>query len=183
VVPVEVAEERLDVLAAPVRGRAEVLRVRVLVHVEREDRDHVVDRPEVLGVEQVVEDRPVVEVVAGDDPAARGLRALADGVLPHLHAAGVLGVDELGEAALRIAALATEVAEVQVVVLEAQQRERVVVGRQGAELGVDLVALGLGVVELLELAAKLVRLLHVALVQLVVVLHRLLGDPVEILVK
>src|SRR3712207_8118941 len=39
------------------------------------------------------------------------------------------------------------------------------------------------VVDLLELAPQLVRLLHVALVELVVVLHRLLGDPVQILVQ
>src|SRR2546423_6444396 len=36
VVPVEVAEERLDVLAAPIRRRTEVAHVRVLVDVDRE---------------------------------------------------------------------------------------------------------------------------------------------------
>src|SRR2546423_12921583 len=35
VVPIEVAEERLDVLAAAIRRRAEVAHVRVLVHVDR----------------------------------------------------------------------------------------------------------------------------------------------------
>jgi hypothetical protein len=107
----------------------------VLVDVDREDRDHVVDGPEVLGVHHVVEDRPVVEVVADHAPAACRQARLAHGVLPHLHAAGVLGLEQLGEAALRVrAARAAEVAEVQVVVLEAEQRERVVVGRQRAQL-------------------------------------------------
>src|SRR5437588_9339050 len=40
VVPIEVAEERLDVLAAPVRRRTEVAHVRVLVDVDREHGDH-----------------------------------------------------------------------------------------------------------------------------------------------
>src|SRR3712207_7555534 len=40
VIPVEVLEERLDVLLAPVRRGPEVARVGVLVHVQREHRAH-----------------------------------------------------------------------------------------------------------------------------------------------
>jgi hypothetical protein len=73
-------------------------------------------------------------------------------------------------------------AEVQVVVLVAEQREGVVDG-DGAQRRVDLVALDLRVVELVEGLAALVDLLAVALVELVVVLHRLAGDPVQLLVE
>src|SRR5436190_1333558 len=115
-------------------------------------------------------------------PRAGRARRLADGLLPHVEAAGVLRVDQLGEAAARVAALAAQVAEVQVVVLEPEQRERVV-DRGGAQLGVDLVALDLPVVEVLEDSAALVGFLRVALVELEVILHRLLGDPIELLVE
>jgi hypothetical protein len=74
------------------------------------------------------------------------------------------------------------VAEVEIVVLVAEQRERVVDG-DSAQRRVDLVALDLAVVELVEDAPALVGLLGVALVELVVVLHRLAGDPVQILVE
>src|SRR3954468_10367248 len=110
VVPVDVAEERLDVLAPAVGRRAEVAHVGVLVHVERQHRDHVVDGPQVLGVADVVEDRPVVQVVADPDPAAGGLRGLADRLLPHVDAARVLVVEQLGEAAVRLVAVAAQVA-------------------------------------------------------------------------
>ena len=70
----------------------------------------------------------------------------------------------------------------EVVVLEAEQRERVV-DRDRAQLRVDLVALDVGVVELVEDLAALVRLLAVALVELVMVLHRLLRDAVQLLVE
>jgi hypothetical protein len=74
------------------------------------------------------------------------------------------------------------VTEVQVVVLVAEQRERVV-DRDRAQVGVDLVALDLRVVEVVEALAALVRLLDVALVELVVVLHRLARDPVQVAVE
>src|SRR3954451_396984 len=181
VVPVEVAEERLDVLLAPVRGRAEVARVGVLVDVDREHGAHVVDGPQVLAVHDVVEQRAVVQVVADHDPPARRGRGLAHGVLPLVDAVE-LALDQLGEAPFGLAAVTAEVAEVQVVVLVAEQRERVVHG-DGAQVGVDLVALDLRVVELVQALAALVRLLDVALVELVVVLHRLPRDAVEVAVE
>src|SRR5215213_4512205 len=114
VIPVDVPEERLDVLLAPVGRRPEVARVGMLVDVERQHGDHVVDRPEVLGVHYVVEDRPVVEVVADHHPAARRRRPLAHGILPAGDAAGLeLVLEQLGEAALGLAAVAAEVAEVE----------------------------------------------------------------------
>jgi hypothetical protein len=78
-----------------------------------------------------------------------------------------------------LAAFAAEVTEVEVVVLVPEQRERVV-DRHSPQLGIDLVALDLRIVELVEDPATLVRLLRVTLVELVVVLHRLLGDPVQL---
>jgi hypothetical protein len=132
----------------------------VLVDVDREHGDHVVDGPQVLGVHDVVEERPVVEVVADHDPPAGGLGRLAHGVLPLVHAVE-LALGELGEAAGRLAAVAAEVPEVEVVVLEAEQRERVV-DRHGPQLRVDLVALDLRVVELVEQLPALIGLLHVA---------------------
>src|SRR5215216_2583155 len=178
VVPVEVAEERLHVLLAAVRRGAEVAHVRVLVDVDRQNRNHVVDGPQVLRVHDVVEQRAVVEVIADHHPAARGGGGLLDRGQPLVDAVE-LAVGELGEAAGRLAPVTAEVAEVEVVVLVAEQRERVV-DRHGAQRRVDLVALDLVVIELIEDSAALVRLLGVALVQLVVVVHRLAGDPVEI---
>ena len=74
-----------------------------------------------------------------------------------------LGVDVLREAALGRAAVPAEVAEVELVVLEAQEREGVL-DRDLAQRGVDLVPLRLGVVELVEQPPALVGLLGVALV-------------------
>ena len=51
---------------------------------------------------------------------------LADGLLPHLDTARVLLLDLLGERPVRVAAFAAEMPEVQVVVLEPEQRERVI---------------------------------------------------------
>jgi hypothetical protein len=136
-----------------------------------------------LGVHDVVEQRPVVEVVADHHPAARDRGGLAHGVFPAGDSAGLeLLVEQLGEPALGLAAVAAEVPEVQVMVLVAQQRERVV-DRHRAQRRVDLVALDLGVVELVEHLAALIDFLDVALVELVVVGHRLLGDAVQLRVK
>src|SRR4051794_14629419 len=73
-------------------------------------------------------------------------------------------------------------AEIQVVVLVAQERERVV-DRDGAQRGIDLVALDLGVVEVVEDAPALVRLLGVSRVERLVFVHGLAGDPVQVAVE
>src|SRR5581483_11778822 len=68
-VPVEVVEERADV------GRAiglVVEEVRMLVHVERDERGRVPDRERVLGVADVVEEPAFVPVVRRPGPAAAG---------------------------------------------------------------------------------------------------------------
>src|SRR5215218_4912741 len=99
VIPVDLPEERLDVLLAPVGRGAEVARVGVLVHVDGEDRDHVVDGPEVLAVEDVVEQRAVVEVVADQHPATGRAGGLLDRVEPLVDPVELL-LDQLGEAPL-----------------------------------------------------------------------------------
>src|SRR5205823_4344389 len=89
---------------------------------------------------------------------------------------------ELREATVRLAAAAPEVTEVEVVVLEAEQRKRVVDGDR-TQLRVDLVAFDLGIIELVQHLAALVRLFYISLIQLVVVLHRLLRDAVQLFVE
>src|SRR5438445_292707 len=56
-------------------------------------------------------------------------------------------------------------------------------GLGGLELAVDVVPIGLRVVDLVEELSALVGLLDVALVELVVVLHGLLGDAIEVLLE
>jgi hypothetical protein len=159
-VPVDVAEERLDVLLTPIGRGAEIPDIGVLVHIKREHRAHVVDRPQVLGVEHVVEQRPVVQVIADDHPTASRRCGLADRLLPLLDATVELFLEQLGEAPVRLAAVAAEVPEVQVMVLEPEQRERVI-DRDCAQLRVNLVPLDLGVVELAQQPPALVRLRRV----------------------
>ena len=91
-------------------------------------------------------------------------------------------LDELGECAIGLAAVATQVAEVQVVVLVAEQCKRVV-DRYRAQRRIDLVALDLVVLELVQDPTALVGLLRIPLVELEVVLHRLARDAVEVLVE
>ncbi len=83
----------------------------------------------------------------------------------------------VAEDAGRVAAVAAEVLEVELVVLDAADREREV-DLQRAQLRVDLVRAR--EVDAGELAEDLVALVDVALVELVVRLDRLAGDPVEL---
>src|SRR5437764_696697 len=85
-VPVQIVEERADV------GRAiglVVQEVRVLVHVERDERRRVPDRGRVLRVADVVEEPALVPVVGGPGPAAPGHARRLQVVAPRLEAVEV----------------------------------------------------------------------------------------------
>jgi hypothetical protein len=66
--------------------------------------------------------------------------------------------------------------------LEAEQGEGVVDGDR-SEVRVDLVPLSFGVVDLVEELPALVRLLGIALVELVMIVHRDLRDTIQLLVE
>ena len=131
---VEVREERLDVSGAI---GAEVDEVGVLVDVERDERRRVPDRIAVLGVTDVVEEPALVPVVGRPRPAAAGETGRLQVGPPGGDRAEVAR-DEVAEDALRVAADAAEVVEVELVVLDPADREREL-DLQRAELGVRLV--------------------------------------------
>ena len=118
--PVQVVEERVDVGAAV---GLEVEEVRVLVDVERDQRRRVPDREGALGVADVVEQPADVPVVRGPGPAAAGHPSRLQIRAPRLSRAEVT-LDQLGERAVGVAALAAEVLEVDLVVLDPTDRER-----------------------------------------------------------
>src|SRR5262249_50813628 len=123
-----------------------------------------------------VEEPLLVPVIGRPRPAAaREPRRLQVGS-PPLGGAEVAR-DEVAEGALRVAAGAAEVVEVELVVLDPADAERQV-DLQRAELGESLVR---GAeIDVGELAEDLVPLRDVALVQLVVGLDRLPRDAVEL---
>src|SRR3990170_3748140 len=171
--PVQVVEEGVDV------GRAvglEVEEVRVLVDVEGDERGRVPDRERVLRVTDVVEEPSLVPVVRRPGPAAAGHSRRLQVGTPRLRRAEV-ALDQIGDRALRVAAVAAEVLEVDLVVLDPADREGEV-DLERAHVGVDLVRvadIGRG-----KPAEDLVPLAHVALVELVVGLDRRARDPVEL---
>ena len=136
-VPVQVVEERLDVLGA----RAAVVDpVRVLVDVQRQDRRGVPQRERVLRVADHGGQHVPVVVVGEPHPAARReARGLEVGE-PRV-VRGEVALDQLEQLAARRAALAAEVPEVDLVVLDAADRERQV-DAQRAQVAVDLVGGG-----------------------------------------
>src|SRR4029078_9743740 len=75
------------------------------------------------------------------------------------------------------AALATEMAEIDLVILGAADRERQI-DAQAAILGVDLIRRC--TIDAIELLLNLVHLVDVPLVQLVVLLHRARGNSVQL---
>src|SRR5471032_198119 len=133
-VVIEVVEERLDV---PGAIGAEVDEVRVLVDVERDERRGVPHRKRVLCVADVVEESSLVPVVRGPRPAARAHAGRLQVGRPAGDAAEV-ALDEIAEDATRIAAVAAEMLEIDLVVLDAADRE-CQIDLQRADLGVDLV--------------------------------------------
>ena len=92
-VPVEVLEERLDVRRSI---RLVVEEVRVLVHVERDERCRVPHRERVLGVADVVEEPALVPVVRGPRPAPPRHACRTEICAPRIRRAEVT-VHELGE--------------------------------------------------------------------------------------
>src|SRR5213078_3277616 len=88
-----------------------------------------------------------------------------------------VALDEIAEEATRVAAGAAEVLEVDLVVLDPADRKGEV-DLQRADVRIDLVRRG--EVDAAELAEDLVPLVHVPLIELVVRLDRLAGDPVEL---
>src|SRR4029453_1095453 len=86
-------------------------------------------------------------------------------------------VDQAANQAVRVAAAAAEVLEVDLVVLDAADRERQV-DLERADVGIDLV--GGARVDTVELPQDLVALVDVSLVQLVVRLDRGARDPVQL---
>src|SRR5919106_7030274 len=112
--PVQVAEEGLDV-GGTVGSVVE--EVRVLVDVERDERRRVPDRERVLGVAEVVEETPLVPVVGGPRPPARGHAGRLQVGAPTLDRAEV-APDQLPDQPARVAALAAQVLEVDLVVLD-----------------------------------------------------------------
>ena len=159
--PVEIREERVDVGATI---GLEVEEVRMLVDVERDERRRVPDRVGVLGVADVVEEAVLVPVVRRPGPAAPRHPRRLEVVAPRVDRAEV-ALDQAVDRAGRVAACATEVREVDLVVLDPADREAEV-DLQGAQLGVDLVRPR--AVDRLELGEDLVPLDDVALIQPVV---------------
>ena len=113
-------EERVDVGGAV--GLV-VEEVRVLVDVERDERRRVPHRERVLRVADVVEETALVPVVRGPRPAARGHAGGLEVGAPRVERAEV-ALDQVADGALRISAVAAEVVEVDLVVLDPADRER-----------------------------------------------------------
>ena len=119
-VPVEVREERVDV------GRAVGLvveEVRVLVDVERDERRRVPDRERVLGVADVVEEPLLVPVVRRPGPAAAGHARSPSGRRARPRTEPKSRSISSRDRAVGVAAAAAEVLEVDLVVLDAADRE------------------------------------------------------------
>ena len=172
-VPVEVVEERVDVRRAV--GLV-VEEVGVLVDVERDERRRVPDRERVLRIADVVEEPALVPVVCGPGPAAAGHPGRLQVGAPGLDRAEV-ALHERAERARRLAPAAAQVREVELVVLDAADRERQV-DLQRPKLRVHLVRRA--EIDLGELAEDLVSLRDIALVELVVRLDSCAGDPLEL---
>src|SRR6185437_3853838 len=172
-VPVEVGEERLDVRRAV--GLV-VEEVRVLVDVERDEGRRVPDGEGVLRIADVVEEAALVPVVRRPRPAAAGHARRLEVAAPGVGRPEVPR-DEVAERAVRVSPAASQMAEVELMVLDPTDREGEV-DLERPELGVDLVRGG--EVDVGEPAEDLVPLRDVALIQLVVRLHRRTRDPVEL---
>src|SRR5262245_46025611 len=171
--PVQVVEERVDVAGAV---GLEVEEVGVLVHVERDERGGVPDWVAVLGVANVVGEAPLVPVVGGPGPAAAAHAGRLEVGAPGLDGTEV-ALDQVADRAVRVAAVAAQVLEVDLVVLDPADREGQV-DLQRAHLGVDLVRGS--EVDLGQLCEDLVALVYIPLIELVVGLDGLAGDPVEL---
>src|SRR5580765_7675297 len=171
--PVEVVEERIDVRRAV--GLV-VEEVRVLVHVERDQRRRVPDRERVLCVADVVEQPPLVPVVRGPTPPTAGHACRLQIGAPGLKRAEV-PLDQVPDHPVGIAAASAEMLEVDLVVLDSADREGEV-DLQRADVGVDLV--GARRVDAVQLLEDLVSLVDVTLVELVVSVDRRPRDPVEL---
>src|SRR5215211_733229 len=114
--------------------------------------------------------------MGGPGPAPRGhARRLEVG--PPIRDRAEISLDELTEDAVGIAAVAAQVLEVDLVVLDPADGEREL-DLERAHLGVDLV--GGREVDAVELLQDLVPFRHVALVELVVGLDGLARDAVEL---
>src|SRR5437588_12417891 len=172
-VPVQVVEERTDV--GPAIGLV-VQEVRVLVHVEGDERGRVPDREGGLRVAEVVEEPALVPVVRRPSPAPRRHAGRGEVRAPGFDRAEV-ALHESREGTGRIAASPAEVGEVELVVLDPADGEREV-DLERAQIGVDLVRgrrVGVG-----QTAEDLVPLVHVSDVELVVRLDRGARDPLEL---
>ena len=95
----------------------------MLVNVERDERCRVPHGERVLRVADVVEEPALVPVVGRPRPPARGQAGRAEIGTPGVGRAEV-AIDQLGERAGRVAALAAEMLEVDLVVLDPADRER-----------------------------------------------------------
>ena len=134
-VVVEVVEERVDVGGAV---GAEVDEVRVLVDVERDERRRVPDRERVLRVADVVEE-PRLRPSRRPSTPSRGRRARSPSGRPSSASTEPKSRRTSSpNMPVRIAAVAAEVVEVELVVLDPADREGEI-DLQRAELGVDLV--------------------------------------------
>src|SRR3954469_18360471 len=118
--PVEVVEERVDIAGAI---GLPVDEVRVLVDVERDERRRVPDGERVLRVADVVEEAALVPVVGRPRPAAGGERRRLQVGAPRVDGAEV-ALDQPADRSVRLAAVAAEVLEVELVVLDAADGER-----------------------------------------------------------
>src|SRR5215208_2369958 len=110
---VQVVEELVDVSAA-IRG--EVHEVRVLVHVERDERRGVPDGERVLRVADVVEETALVPVVGRPRPPAPTHAGRLEVGLPVGDGAEV-ALHEVAEETAGVAAVSAQVLEVELVVL------------------------------------------------------------------
>src|SRR5215210_4012241 len=171
--PVQVGKEGVDVGGAV--GLV-VEEIGVLVDVEGDEWGRVPDRIRVLRVADVVEEAALVPVVRRPGPAPAGHARRLE-VVPPSRDRPEVALDELGKCAVRVAAVAAEVLEVDLVVLDPADREREV-DLERAEVRIDLVRRG--EVDVGELAEDLVPLRDVPLVELVVRLHGFARDAVEL---
>src|SRR5947209_2789432 len=163
-VPVQVVEERADV------GRAiglVVQEVRVLVHVERDERRRVPHRERVLRVADVVENRSFAPAEPGPGPARAAHPGGPEAGGPAANRPKAAFADR-GEGAGRTAA-AAEMREVQLVVLDAADCEGEV-DLERPQVGIDLVRRRR--IRIRKTAEDLVPLVHVSDVELVVRLDR-----------
>ena len=110
----------------------------MLVDVERDERGRVPDRKRVLRVADVVEEPPLVPVVGGPRPAAAAPSRSPSGRPARSSTEPKSRSIRSAISAVRLAAAAAEVLEVDLVVLDPADREGQV-DLQRADLGVDLV--------------------------------------------